>query len=184
MKKKINRIVFPLISLLVFLSLFFIINKALAATDPSYGLDSTISAGGLAAPLNVKAVGDQPGQFLSTKVGQMVGSIISFIGVILLLLVIYAGFLWMTSAGNEKKTEQAKNILTSAIIGLIIVLSAYAITAFIGRQLTDTGALPAPATTAGQDTQADVYVDNCQNCLPSEVCVEGECADKALFPGL
>jgi hypothetical protein len=69
-----------------------------------------------------------------------------------MILIIYAGFLWMTSGGNEKHTEQAKNILTSAIIGLIIVLSAYAITAFIGRQLTETGALPAPETTAIVET--------------------------------
>jgi len=151
MKKKINKIVFPLISLLIFLALFFVMNKVFAV-DSSYGLDSTIAAGSLQTPFNTVAVGSQPGQFLSTKVGQIVGSILSFVGVLLMILIIYAGFLWMTSGGNEKHTEQAKNILTSAIIGLIIVLSAYAITAFIGRQLTETGALPAPETTAIVET--------------------------------
>jgi cbb3-type cytochrome oxidase subunit 3 len=150
MKKKINKIVFPLVSLLIFLSLFFIMNKVFATTtnplapaSTHYGLDTTIAEGGLAAPFRAAEVAQLgAGQFLSTKVGQIVGAILSFIGVILLILVIYAGILWMTAAGNEKKTEQAKDILVSAIIGLIIVLSAYAITAFIGRQLTDTGALP------------------------------------------
>ncbi|MEI7620711.1 MAG: hypothetical protein WCJ57_04055 [Candidatus Falkowbacteria bacterium] len=151
MAKKINKIVFPLISLLIFLSLFFVMNKAFAVVvDPAstrYGLDTTITAGGLEAPLSVNAVGSNPGQYVSSKVGQLVGSVLSFIGVILLILIIYAGLLWMTSAGNEKKTTQAKDILVSAIIGLVIVLSAYAITAFIGRQLTDTGALPISTTT-------------------------------------
>lgn len=151
MKKKINRIIFPLVSLIVFLFLFLVINKAIAAGG-NYGLDDTVTAGNLSAPLSVQSVNSMgSGQFLSSKFGSIVGSIISFVGVFLLVLVIFAGFLWMTAAGNEKKTEQAKNILISAVIGLIIILSAYAITAFIGRQLTDTGAVPAqPGTDAGQ----------------------------------
>ena len=156
MKKKINKIVFPLVSLLVFLSLFFIMNSVLAAADKSYGMNSTVSSGGLAGAFNVRAVGNDAGQFLSSKLGSMVGSILSFVGVLLLILVIYAGFLWMTAAGNEKSTEKAKSILVSAIIGLIIILSAYAITAFIGRQLVDTGALPAPDVTTTTDTTADL----------------------------
>jgi len=146
MKQSINKIVFSLVSLLIFLTLFFILNQALSvsAATSSYGLDATIKAGKLQAPFNTAAVDANPGQLLSTKIGQIVGSIISFVGVVLMILIIYAGFLWMTASGNEKKTEQAKSILLSAVIGLIIVLSAYAITAFIGRQLTETTALPAP----------------------------------------
>jgi hypothetical protein len=140
-KKKINKIVFPLVSLLIFLSLFFVINKVFAASS-NYGLDETVTAGNLQAPFNTAAIGAQPGQFLSTKIGQIVGAVLSFVGVFLLILIIYAGFLWMTAAGNEKKTEQAKSILVSAVIGVVIILSAYAITAFIGRQLTETTALP------------------------------------------
>jgi len=39
--------------------------------------------------------------------------------------------LWMTSGGNEEKIEKAKKILVSSIIGLTIVLAAYAITYFV-----------------------------------------------------
>lgn len=146
MKQSINKIVFPVVSVLVFLTIFCFVNKVLvaSATEGNYGLDSTVSAGNLQAPFNTAAVGSQPGQFLSTKIGQIVGSIISFVGVVLMIMIIYAGFLWMTASGNEKNTTKAKSILMSAIIGLVIVLSAYAITAFIGRQLTETTALPAP----------------------------------------
>lgn len=174
MKKKINKVIFPLVSLIVFLFLFLIINKALAAGD--YGLSQTITAGNLSAPFNVQSVTSQgAGQFLSSKFGAIVGSIISFVGVFLLVLVIFAGFLWMTAAGNEKKTEQAKNILISAVIGLIIILSAYAITAFIGRQLTDTGALPAqPGTDAGQGNVTETVQINTQSggcSSATDVCV-------------
>jgi hypothetical protein len=59
---------------------------------------------------------------------------LSFLGIIFLILTIYGGFLWMTAAGNEEKIGTAKKILTGAIIGLIIVVAAYAIsTLVIGR---------------------------------------------------
>ncbi len=78
--------------------------------------------------MKIFSPGNLPG-----AIGSIVGAILSFIGVIFLLLTIYGGFLWMTARGNEEKVGQAKTILTSAIVGLIIVVAAYAITAFIGK---------------------------------------------------
>ncbi len=50
-----------------------------------------------------------------------------------MILVIYAGILWMTARGNEQQVERAKTLLVQSIIGLVIVFSAYAITRFIGQ---------------------------------------------------
>jgi flagellar basal body-associated protein FliL len=44
----------------------------------------------------------------------------------------------MTARGNDQQVEKAKNLIIQSIIGLIIILSAYAITAFVGRKLTET----------------------------------------------
>jgi len=145
-----KRAFFGFLSLIIFWTLFLTVNQALAATSTptnygNYGLDDTVGQGNVGSALSVSSVGSNPGQFISSRVGQIIGAILSFIGVILLLLVIYAGILWMTSNGNEKNVDKAKDIITSAIIGLIIVLSAYAITAFVGKQLT--GA-PAPTGTS------------------------------------
>ncbi len=52
---------------------------------------------------------------------------LSFLGVIFLVLMIYGGYLWMTARGNEEQVTKAKNLITAAIIGLVIVISAYAI---------------------------------------------------------
>jgi len=52
-------------------------------------------------------------------------------GVIFLILAIYGGFKWMTAAGNEESVEKAKKTITNAILGLVIVLAAYAIVKFI-----------------------------------------------------
>ena len=53
------------------------------------------------------------------------------LGILALSLVLYAGFLWMTSAGNEEKIDKAKGILKNAVIGLIIIMSSWGIVTFI-----------------------------------------------------
>jgi len=60
---------------------------------------------------------------------------LSFLGIIFLILTIYGGFLWMTAAGNEEKVSKARKILTAAIIGLIIVVAAYAISTLVMSKL-------------------------------------------------
>ena len=62
---------------------------------------------------------------------------LSFLGVIFLVLTIYGGFLWMTAAGDESKVESARKMITAAIIGLIIVVSAYAISYFVMSKLIE-----------------------------------------------
>ena len=56
---------------------------------------------------------------------------LGFLATIAVVLIIYAGFKWMTAAGNESNVEDAKKILTQATIGLVVILSAYGLTSFI-----------------------------------------------------
>ncbi len=72
--------------------------------------------------------------FISTKTGQVIGLVLSFIGVLFFGLMIYAGILWMTAAGNDQQISQSKNLLVNATIGIIIVFAAYAITVFLGSK--------------------------------------------------
>ena len=87
----------------------------------NFGLDTTASTAGL------KKSGS-----LSARVGELIGVILGFVGVIFLILIIYAGITIMTANGNKTKVEEARKTITGAVIGLIVVLSAYAITAFMG----------------------------------------------------
>jgi len=73
---------------------------------------------------------------LPTMVGKIVGLALSFVGVIFLVLMIAGGIMWMVSNGNEEKVGKAKNLIIAAIIGLIVVLAAYALTVTIGNVLT------------------------------------------------
>jgi hypothetical protein len=57
--------------------------------------------------------------------------ILGFLGVIAVLLILYAGWLWMSSGGNDDKISKAKKILSNAVIGLIIILASFALASFI-----------------------------------------------------
>ncbi len=61
----------------------------------------------------------------------IINIILSLLGVVFLGLMIYGGIVWMTAQGNEDKVKKAKELITEAVIGLIIVLAAYAITYFV-----------------------------------------------------
>ncbi|MEK7538198.1 MAG: hypothetical protein AAB619_04480, partial [Patescibacteria group bacterium] len=48
-------------------------------------------------------------------------------------MIIYGGFTWLTAAGNEENVEKAKRIISAAVIGLIVILLAWAIVIFVAR---------------------------------------------------
>lgn len=74
----------------------------------------------------------RPGVSPLVAVTNIVQWVLSFVGVLFLILMIYGGFTWMTSVGNQEAISKAQKIVGSAVIGLIIVLSAYAITVYMG----------------------------------------------------
>ena len=57
--------------------------------------------------------------------------ILAFLGLLLVILIIYAGLKWMTAMGNDEKVKDSKKIIVNAVIGLIIVLAAYGIADWI-----------------------------------------------------
>lgn len=65
------------------------------------------------------------------NVGKAIKILLSMIGVLFTILIIYAGYLWLTARGNDESISKAKGIISSSIIGLIILLMAYSITNFI-----------------------------------------------------
>jgi uncharacterized membrane protein len=68
--------------------------------------------------------------------GILINAFLSVLGVVFLILALYGGFIWMKAKGNEKEVERAKDVLTNAIIGIIIVFVAYAISRFLIGVLT------------------------------------------------
>lgn len=105
----------------LFLLAFLIFPSLSLAADltPVAGLDS-------AAPDALKKSGT-----IEVVVGQMISALLSMLAVIFIILIIYAGFLWMTASGEESKIKKAKDIIIAATIGLVIVLASYSITIFV-----------------------------------------------------
>lgn len=68
---------------------------------------------------------------LSTVVGRMISVILGISGILFLCLMVYAGILYLTANGEEANVKKAKQLITSAIIGIIIVMASYAITAYV-----------------------------------------------------
>lgn len=69
--------------------------------------------------------------FISPVLSRIIQTAVSLLGVIFILLIIYGGYLWMSDQGNEEQVTKAKKIITAAVLGLIIVVSSYAISIFI-----------------------------------------------------
>ncbi|NLZ74311.1 hypothetical protein GX917_00135 [Candidatus Falkowbacteria bacterium] len=67
--------------------------------------------------------------------GRIINILLGLLGIIAVLLIIYAGFKWLMSGGDEEKITGAKKILKNATIGLVIILSSWAIAIFILNKL-------------------------------------------------
>lgn len=67
----------------------------------------------------------------------LINTALTFLGIISLILIIYAGFVWMLAAGEEEKIQEAQDIIKGAVIGLVIVLASYGISRFIFDNLQD-----------------------------------------------
>ncbi len=61
--------------------------------------------------------------------------VLGFLGIVLLAIVMYAGFTWMTAGGEAEKIAKAKSMLVNAVAGIVIVASSYAIASFVIGQL-------------------------------------------------
>jgi hypothetical protein len=80
-------------------------------------------------------------------IGNLIKAIISVIGSVTLLMFVYGGVLWITSMGDDKKVLKGKQILVWAVLGLMIIAGAYALTNAVISGLTRGSVVPTAATT-------------------------------------
>jgi len=113
-----------LTSLLVMLCIFGVANFVLAQEKP-ITLKNAVKTQLQAAQ---GAAGVQNIVDPRYAVARMIRVVLNFVGLIFLVLTIYAGFLWMTAGGAEEKVEKAQKLIKRSMIGLLIILSAYSIT--------------------------------------------------------
>lgn len=68
---------------------------------------------------------------IPTLFNNVTNAFLLFAGVVSLFLIVWAGIRFITSGGDQKQVAAARQVLTYAIVGLIIVLSSFSIIFFI-----------------------------------------------------
>lgn len=68
-------------------------------------------------------------------IARIINVALGLLGIVAVVIVLVGGFEWMTAGGNEEKTGEAKQRILAGVIGLAIILSAYAIANFVVKSL-------------------------------------------------
>ncbi|MDO8509871.1 MAG: pilin [bacterium] len=154
---------------MIILSLFFLVPFSVCQAE-DYG------AGDVAKVANIgaKVAGEDSIEGLA---GKVISLALSFVGIVFFILILYAGITWMTAMGNTEATTKSKNIIEAAVIGLVLVSAAYAISSFVFNKLDSSG-----GAGGGTDT-ADV----CKGKKEYDICgtrkecsAAGSCIDACL----
>ena len=69
-------------------------------------------------------------------IAQLINFTLSLVGSISLLLFVYGGIIWMTSAGSPEKIKKGRDIIVWAVIGLAVVFMSYILVRFVIQGLT------------------------------------------------
>jgi hypothetical protein len=113
-----------------------------------------VAATTLALPLSALAAGTKPtltddtlgttavenstalaGGDVRQTAARLINVALGFLAIIAVIIVLVGGFQYMMSGGDTTKTENARKLIVSGIIGLAIILSAWAITSFVISKL-------------------------------------------------
>lgn len=68
---------------------------------------------------------------LPYKIGVLIRGVMGLLGVIFLVLVVYAGYKWMLAHGEPGEVKEAQKLLLNSVIGLVITVSAFALSTFV-----------------------------------------------------
>ncbi|TAL50729.1 hypothetical protein EPN81_01980 [Patescibacteria group bacterium] len=83
---------------------------------------------------------------LVDTIARIIRIALGFLGVVAVVITLLGGFKWITSGGNEERTKKAKQYIFSGVIGLVIVIAAYAIASFVVESIiTATSGSSTPA---------------------------------------
>jgi predicted permease len=127
----IKKIIFAL----TLVATFFLLANSASAGALSQGVSSFGQQvyGGSSVPLQILAA-------------QIIRALLGFLGIIFVAMIIYAGFMYMTSQGKEDVIKKAKNTLVTSIIGLAIILMSYAIATYVTNMIIGSVGGPAAPT--------------------------------------
>jgi len=78
---------------------------------------------------------------LRDTIASIINVAMGLLGTIAVVIILYGGFKWMTSGGDQSKVDDARKLIINGVIGLVIILTSYAIAQFVITALLEgTGA--------------------------------------------
>ena len=117
--KQISAVLF--LVCILFSAVFFIVKnvKPVLAQDPDVGMNYAKNLDLASSNKDIRII-----------IINIIKYLLTFLGIVAVAMVIYAGFLWMTSEGDPEKVNKAKKTLINSVVGLSIIISAFAIVIF------------------------------------------------------
>lgn len=96
------------------------------------GADATLK--GLGQTGQAAGFGSSPLPY-TTFIANGINAILGLAGIFFVCALVYAGIQYITSGGDQDKIKGAKGLISSSVIGIVIVASAFAITTFVIDQI-------------------------------------------------
>ena len=120
-----------------------------AITPETTGLSAAAQGTGL-----TNVCSGEPAACIATIVGRAIQVLLGLLGIVLFVLLMYAGFLWMTAGGDAKKVTEARAMIVNAVAGMAVIAVSYAVASFILGQLAfvATGTQAPPGASSGDAT--------------------------------
>jgi hypothetical protein len=122
---------------LTLLSFFLLPHVSFALTDPMSSLQEAGRKSGLNTTLSATDI-----------IARTINAILGLVGSVFVVLIIWSGFRWMTSAGNTDQIKKAKETMINSVIGLAVIVASYVISYTILTVLVE-GRLPGGAANEG-----------------------------------
>ncbi len=118
--------------LLIFLIVSILFSLKIVPAEAKSGQDFVNDLRQGSENVGAKGFGETGGSSqLTYRIGTWIQIVLGTLGIIVVVIILYAGFLWMTAGGNTDQVGKAKSLLINGAIGLLIAISAYAITDFV-----------------------------------------------------
>jgi len=130
MRQKFMKPVMVLAMAMLILTTAFVVALPVQAVTTGWG-DAANSADEAGIASTIELGNKDP----RAMVASVINVLLSFLGIIAVVIILIGGFKWMTAGGNEEKTGEAKKLITAGVIGLVIILASWAIATFVLNQL-------------------------------------------------
>ena len=122
------------------LSLTTVLTLSLAVVGSANAATSTITTKDLG--LEYGAATGLGSTDVRTTIASIIKVAMNLLGIVAVVIIVIGGFKWMTAGGNDDQVGEAKKWIFSGVIGLAIILSAYALASFVINQLVTATTAP------------------------------------------